>query len=940
MSVRRVAAIAGAGVIIALGALAAGPSSPVRASTVSAAATASSSAFTKSETITRDHLITDANGTAHDDVVDTRNFSVNVSQTQGLAERQSITVSWSGAHPTGGIVEAQNTDPAADQEYPVVILECRGLDSTAVPSAQQLSPETCFTHTPAERYEESDSLWPSFRMDRYAPAAQRDKVVGAPSPFPSGCATPSGSEHWVPFVAANGTDYPGGLDGCGGAAPEEVVVEQNAQPDNTTFGTTHADGTGSIKFPIDTAESNASLGCSDTVQCSLVIIPIMGISCDTVGAGLPADDQPPADAATQAGLFASCSSAGIYKPGQFNSNFPNPQSLPVTGRLWWSASNWRNRISVPLTILPSPDACNSSDTSAPTYLYGSELMNEATSQWEPAFCLTPGLFKIQQVLTSEPEAKNLLSQGSVEAAIQGEPPDTPFSTPTVQSPLAATGWVVAFDIVDKSGNPITQLNLTPRLLAKLLTESYPATPDIRNYHPGLGSNPLSIAQDPEFQALNPTVPKGVAYTLPASTLYSLSTQSDAIWALTAYINADPAARAWLNGTPDPWGMVVNPAYKGLSLPVNRWPLLDSFNSGPTYDQALNPCLNTTPLPILQQIAAPAPTFAAITLNMQFEIANSQVVCLNPGVGQKLTAIGPESPGSQFLLAFDTYADAVRYGLPVASLQSDVSPSAPAKFTDSTGRTFVAPSDSSLAASARLLKPDTQAGTWMLPYSDFETDSAATGAYPGFMLMSADVPTSGLPSADAANYGAILNFAATSGQTPGTANGDLPGGYVPMTTANGFGPQIQYAALAAAAIKSQSGTVPSLTQATGGQGGSKTTASTGKPSTKNSSNTASQSLAVGGDGGTSGAGSSATSGTSDGSTTGALSGAGGPNGAADKGASGKGGRTSPSGTGSPSAQLASTTDVTAGLGTLAIPLAAGLAVIAMLVLVGRQVLGRR
>ncbi len=36
-----------------------------------------------------------------------------------------------------------------------------------------------------------------------------------------------------------------------------------------------------------------------------------------------------------------------------------------------------------------------------------------------------------------------------------------------------------------------------------------------------------------------------------------------IRALTTYINDDPAARAWLNGKPDPWGMVVNPAYRHI-----------------------------------------------------------------------------------------------------------------------------------------------------------------------------------------------------------------------------------------------------------------------------------------------------------------------------------------------------------------------------------------
>ena len=42
-----------------------------------------------------------------------------------------ITVSWSGAHPTGGIISTEQfaslpgIPSAADQEYPVVLMECR-----------------------------------------------------------------------------------------------------------------------------------------------------------------------------------------------------------------------------------------------------------------------------------------------------------------------------------------------------------------------------------------------------------------------------------------------------------------------------------------------------------------------------------------------------------------------------------------------------------------------------------------------------------------------------------------------------------------------------------------------------------------------------------------------------------------------------------------------
>ena len=54
-------------------------------------------------------------------------------------------------------------------------------------------------------------------------------------------------------------------------------------PSNETFGVTARNGEGSAKFDVWTAAENASLGCSQTVACSLVAVPIMGISCDPRG---------------------------------------------------------------------------------------------------------------------------------------------------------------------------------------------------------------------------------------------------------------------------------------------------------------------------------------------------------------------------------------------------------------------------------------------------------------------------------------------------------------------------------------------------------------------------------------------------------------------------------------------------------------------------------
>ena len=776
-----------------------------------AAATGTSAAvpaFSASKTISRDHLVSGA-----DQVVDTRHFSVRVDQTSGLRERQEVNVSWSGAHPTGGIVADPNSQLAAEQEYPVVVLECRGTDAPAAPPGQRLAPQTCWTHTPEERYQSNFQFnFPPFRMDRYATPSDRGSAVGVPSPLPQACASSAyGVQHWVHFLAADGTDYPGGENGCAGIPPEAVNLEQSLQPGNTTYAASSLDGTGSANFTIETAETNASLGCSDTVACSLVVIPIMGISCDAAGAapGVAPQDQPPPDA-VQA-VAAQCQGTGKYQPGQVSSGFPFQEDLSVSGDLWWSASNWRNRVTVPLSFAPAPNACALSNPSPPLYLYGSELMAQATSQWAPAFCLDKTKFKFDHVQTAEPEAKNLLASGSIEAAIQGAPPDQAFTAPTVQAPIGLTGFAITYAIDDAHGKPYPQLRLTPRLLAKLMTESYPAVPDVRNFDPPLATNPLNMGEDPEFQALNPGVPAPILAEIAAATLYSVSSGSDTIHALTSYIEADPAARAWIDGKPDPWGMVVNPAYKGISLPVSTWPLLDTWENTQSgiYSSSDNPCLAASPVPYLPLVAAPVSTLAQVTLNMQFSVANSQVNCIDPGLQtEKLGALGRETPGQRFLLGVTPLADAQRYRLATAALQTQVSPSAPAKFSDAAGRTFVAPDDASLRAAAALLVADPKLGTWAFPYDKFQTGAAAA-AYPGTMLMSADVPTQGLPAADAREYATLLSFAAGPGQTPGYANGQLPPGFLPLTAADGLGPEAAYTLVAAAAVAAQKGGVPPL-----------------------------------------------------------------------------------------------------------------------------------
>ena len=771
---------------------------------------AAGNAVTDSKTIRRAHLVNGA-----EQVVDERTFTVSVDQTTHLRDRQEINVSWTGGHPTGGIVGDSNSGAAAEQEYPVVLMQCRGVDRSDVPEAQRLSPETCWTKTPYERSQSQNFIWPAFRLDRYAAAADRKRFVGVPSPLPPACqGLVTGSQHWTAFRGADGTVYGGGppsgaqARACAGAAPESATYEDSLQPSNTTYGISDTDGKGTAQFAVAAAESHGSLGCSQKVTCSLVIVPIMGISCDPAAESLPPEDRPPADTSEEASR--QCSATGRYKPGEFAAGTGDRQSdLAVAGQLWWSASNWRNRLSVPLEFAQAGNICDLLNHQAPVHIYGSELMGEATLQWSPRFCLDSKLFKLKHVRTAEPQAKNLVDTGAIEGALIGGPPQEPFARPIVQAPAAVTGFAVVYSIDDKNGHAMRELKLTPRLLAKLITMSYPAAPAIQGPYDELQKNPLTMGVDPEFQALNPGPPPPGYNTQPASTLFMISSDSDVIWALTSYIKADREAREWLNGKPDPWGMVVNPHYKGIKLPVFGWPLLDTFANGVAYEESINPCLASSQprVPYLPLVAAPVSQFAIVTLNMQFGIANSQIICRNAGEEtQRLVAIGREKPGQRFLVGLTSLADVDRYQLDAASLQTSVSSSAPEKFSDDTGRGFVAPSEDSLREAARMLKADESAGTWIVPYDELKTNDEA---YPGTMLMSVAVPTKGLNKTTAQRFAQFLRFVASSGQKSGFGNGQLPPGYLPMTAANGLAAQVRYTQVAATDVAAQSGGVPSV-----------------------------------------------------------------------------------------------------------------------------------
>jgi hypothetical protein len=160
-----------------------------------------------------------------------------------------------------------------------------------------------------------------------------------------------------------------------------------------------------------------------------------------------------------------------------------------------------------------------------------------------------------------------------------------------------------------------------------------------------------------------------------------------------------------------------------------------------------------------------------------------------------------------LLGLVSVADAARYQLTTAQLQTHNTSTGSGVFSDATGRSFAGPTDSALHAAADLLKPDDSSGTWPIPYNTLRTAPAGILAYPGTVLISTDVPTKGLPAGDGSRYAQFLRFAAGPGQNAGLGNGQLPPGYLPITAANGLGALTTYTLKAADAVSAQQCDVP-------------------------------------------------------------------------------------------------------------------------------------
>ena len=457
-------------------------------------------------------------------------------------------------------------------------------------------------------------------------------------------------------------------------------------PSNWQDIATAPDGTGQVTLQLFTRREAPSLGCDQTSPCSLVVLPNYGR--DT-GAGAVEDE--------------------LDAP--------------------WA---WARRTVVPLTFLALDDNCPLGGK--PLGVEGSPSAARALASWRGAACTArTGPVAIDYTAIGEPQSREDVTSGLSDVALVSRPlpVDSRPAHHLGYASIAVSAVAIAFQVDDLNGRPVEHLNLDARLVAKLITASYRIADD-----PGVVGNPTSLFRDPEFRALNP----GVAWPggSPGNHVLLLGDLSDATWTLTRWIDADTTARAFLDGTPDPYGMHVNLAYRHLALPVSTFPLLDAAQQD-----------SFQPVQGLDHVARQLSLSQFPGALTSYE--NGLAVVTKPS---------RQPAGRRETLGIIDTADAAAFRIPTASL------------LNSAGR-FVAPDPAGLSAAAASLTvaPDGSIAPLTLA-------ATAKAGYPLLLPVQAVVPTD-QTGAVRTSVLRFLDFVLGPGQVQGDLQGQLPDGYLPV-----------------------------------------------------------------------------------------------------------------------------------------------------------------
>ncbi|MFE2098016.1 hypothetical protein [Streptomyces sp. NPDC059468] len=669
-----------------------------------------------------------------------KDMKFTVDRTSHLTS-QAIKVSWSGGTPTTFAGTLFDTDF-------VQIMQCWGDDDGTVPGnpgpprtqcQYGASPTTDRGNWPGNQLDDTRQIFYSADPTNYG----QDNRYGA--------AQPPGVPGEVPFKAVTG---------------ETVLTNtQNNRffNHNTTnevdFARTGAAGTGQEYFEVQTANEAPHLGCGSPVtqngvtrprSCWLVIVP---------QGHLDLDGKPYAD------------------HSQVNAGSPV------------SSTNWQNRIAIPLHFNQVGSNCPLGSDERPTT--GSELVADAVTSWQAALCPSGKVYGYTEL--GEPDTRSRLGTdktfglGFTTRALGADDGTTAPGGTTTYAPVALSGAVIGFtierrpkagapeNIRKQAGTKVESIRLTPRLVAKLLTESYRNSTwgsvlGDKTAH-GYGwakNNPAGLASDPEFIALNPEFAYLSVAETPATDTDLLTSlgHSDSARAVWQWILSDKEARQFLSGVSDDWGMRVNPYYStntdlnpsGLAFDpghVDEYPKSDPWCTVPPGTDApkdARQCMTDFHPYVDDMHAGALHTRRADTLwKSTWDPLSNPPAYRSPG---------PQTVGSRFVVTVTDAASADRYGLQTARLRN-------------TAGKFVAPTAAALTEAAK-----SASGKDVAEITP--ANAKAKGAYPLAQLVYAAARPGWLKADARADYAALLRYAAGAGQISGADPGRLPDGYAPLS----------------------------------------------------------------------------------------------------------------------------------------------------------------
>lgn len=691
-------------------------------------------------------------------------LAITVNQTRNLTN-QAVSITWTGGTPT-------LTGPGRFAAHFLQVMQCWGDDDGTVPENPGPPPEQCVQGAVAGTFGGvPGGIFPGgLALTRVI--SQQGWENYDPS---IGVRDARTADVWRPFHAVDGTSTGQHVD----STFLPFLVGGNywlnpwfgiATTNEIAGAVTGPDGRGSELFEVHTGVESSGLGCGQRVQpveggelkipkCWIVVVP----------RGAPSDENlgtPFADRADQFGVFTS----------------------PV------SPEAWQHRIAVPVEFNPVDTPCSIGDVER--RIVGNELLLPAVGRWQPALCAGGELPPYSYATTGDTSARQQLAfaapgaPGLVVVSRPLPPPLRDPDTPVVYAPLSASGVAIGFNVERNphfnapeaahllAGVRVAELNLTPRLVAKLLTQSYTqqlAIVRLPEYE-WLAGNPQHPRLDPDFLQFNPEFADlQIFESRTFSGLQLPAGNSDAARQVWEWVLADPEARAWLDGEPDPWGMQANPMYatraeKNPTGVAFADPVPDSFPKSDPYcyqpsasgSGVVPPALcGTDWMPYTRGFGESA----AIT-RRAFDGAR---ITENPFAQAPSEAWSrgiPQFAGRRSVLAVTDTASAAQYGVQVARLSraGDNRPD----------RTFIAPDAAGLAAGVASMVPGDESQVL-----EPSPTSVAPGAYPLTTLTYAAAAPTTLDDTARQEYAAFVEYAAGPGQVPGFEPGRLPNGYVPL-----------------------------------------------------------------------------------------------------------------------------------------------------------------